>query len=172
MKSSPPQQQGMVLVVTLVLMLILTIIATSSMQVSTMQERIAGNTRDTVTAFQAAETAIRQAENILEGASLGAFNGSDGRYEVCSPDDKRVACQKPDWKNRESSGWVGIENEITHVAKQPEYIVEKYSAVKNPEASLDADKPLDTFEFYRVTARGYGVSDNSLVVLQSTYRRN
>ncbi|MFT5605736.1 MAG: type IV pilus assembly protein PilX, partial [Paracoccaceae bacterium] len=53
-------QRGMVLVVTLVLMLVITIVATASMTATTMQERIAGNTRDAIAAFQAAEAAIRK----------------------------------------------------------------------------------------------------------------
>lgn len=169
---STQNQRGMVLVVTLVLLLVITIIASSSMEVTTMQERIAGNTRDTVTAFQAAEAALRKAEDILEGASVGAFNGSNGRYEICSSSDTRTACLKPAWSDRTSSGWVAISDGIAHVAKQPEFIIERYTAVTDPSASLDADTPQDTYEFYRVTARGYGVSDNSIAVLQSTYRRN
>lgn len=172
MNSSMQSQRGMVLVVTLVLMLIITIVATSSMRVTTLQERIAGNTRDAVTAFQAAEAAVRKAEDILEGASVGAFNGSNGRYEICSSSDTRTACQKPAWSDRTSSGWVAISDSIAHVAKQPEFIIEQYTAITDPTASLDADTPQDTYEFYRVTARGYGVSDKSITVLQSTYRRN
>lgn len=166
-------QRGMVLVVTLVLMLVITIVATASMTATTMQERIAGNTRDAIAAFQAAEAAIRKGEDVLEGASIGAFTGSNGRYEICSSStDTRTACQKPAWSDRTSSGWVTVAGSIAHVAKQPEYIIERYTNIANPSAVLDADKPRDTYEFYRVTARGYGVSDKSIAVLQSTYRRN
>jgi type IV pilus assembly protein PilX len=172
MNTSYRRQQGMVLVVTLVLMLILTIVASSAMQMSTLQERLAGNTRDTVAAFQAAEAAVRVAEDVLEGASVGAFNGANGRYEICAGSDTRTACQTPDWNNRNSNDWIAIAKNLDKVAKQPEYVIERYTAVENPQASLDANKPLETYEFYRITARGYGISPNSMVVLQTTYRRN
>lgn len=165
-------QRGMALIVTLVLMLIMTIVATASMQITTMQERIAGNTRDAVTAFQAAEAAVRKAEDVLEGASVGAFTGSNGRYEICSATDTRTSCQKPAWSDRASSGWVTVSDSIAYVAKQPEFIIERYTSITDPSASLDADTPQSTYEFYRVTARGYGISDKSIAVLQSTYRRN
>lgn len=172
MNTSYRRQQGMVLVVTLVLMLILTIVASSAMQMSTLQERLAGNTRDTVAAFQAAEAAIRQAEDVLEGANLGAFSGNNGLYEVCESSDARAACSAPDWNVRNSNGWVAVDNSVAHVAQQPEYIIEKYTSVENPQAALEAGSPLDTYEFYLITARGYGVSSHSLVVLQTSYRRN
>lgn len=172
MQKLPSRQSGMVLVVTLVLMLVLTIIASSAMQISTLQERLAGNTRDTISAFQAAEAGIRQAEDYLEGANIGSFNGSNGLYEICESSDTRTACNAPDWNNRSSANWVSVNNNLSHVSKQPEYIIEKYTSVENPKGSLDADKPLDTYEFYRVTARGYGISSNSFVVVQSSYRRN
>ncbi|HCS28038.1 MAG TPA: hypothetical protein DIW43_11330 [Spongiibacteraceae bacterium] len=165
-------QSGAVLIVTLVLMLILTTLAVSSMQISTLQERISGNTRDSITAFQAAEASIRAAEDVLEGANIGAFNGNNGRYEICGSDDTRTVCKEPDWKDKTSKGWVAMANKLAKVSKQPEFVIEKYSAINDPKAALDSDKPLDTYEFYRVTARGYGVSDKSMVVLQTTYRRN
>ena len=165
-------QRGMALVVTLVLLLVITILGVSSMETTTMQERIAGNTRDSIVAFQAAEAAIRDAEDLIQGAALGAFNGSNGRYEICNASDTRTACKPPAWKDRASSGWKAIGDNLSYVKKQPEYIIEKYTAVENPMASLDADKPLDTYEFYRVTARGYGTSTNSMAVLQTNYRRN
>lgn len=166
------KQRGMVLVMTLVLLLILTILASASMEVSTLQERIAGNTRDTTSAFQAAEAAVRNAERYLESATIGPFNGSDGLYEVCSAGASAAACQVPAWRNYDSAGWVAVDNELPHVSKQPQYVIEKYAPVVDPTSALDADRPLEAFEFYRVTARGFGVSDRSMVVLQSTYRRD
>ena len=122
MRTSYHQQRGMVLVVTLVLMLILTIVASSAMQMSTLQERIAGNTRDNVAAFQAAEAAARQAEDFLESANLGVFDGNNGLYEICESSDTRTACDAPDWNVRTSNGWVGVDNNLAHVNQQPEYL--------------------------------------------------
>jgi type IV pilus assembly protein PilX len=166
------RQRGAVLIVCLVLMLILTVLATSSMGSATLQERIAGNSRDLNTAFQAAEAGVREAEGVLDSAVIGVFNGSGGRYEVCSAADSRTACQPPSWKDRSSSGWVSTATNWAEVSRQPQYILEKYTSILDPEAELDVDQPLEFFEFYRVTARGFGSSDRSMVVLQTYYRRN
>ncbi|WP_372865578.1 PilX N-terminal domain-containing pilus assembly protein, partial [Spongiibacter sp.] len=60
------QQSGAVLIVALVFMLILAIIGGASMQNATLQERMAGNSKDLNIAFQAAEIAIRGAEEVMK----------------------------------------------------------------------------------------------------------
>ena len=166
------RQDGAVLIVCLVLMLIMTVLATSSMGSATLQERMAGNSRDINTAFQAAEAGVREAESVLDSAAIGVFNGSDGRYEICSVGDSRAACQSPNWKDSSSTGWVAAATNWSEVSQQPQYILEKYTSIVDPNAELDVDQPLEYFEFYRVTARGFGSSDRSMVVLQTYYRRN
>lgn len=56
------RQQGVALVVALIFMLILSIIGISSMQGTSIQEKMAGNLRDQYSAFNAAEAALRQGE--------------------------------------------------------------------------------------------------------------
>lgn len=166
------RQRGVVLIVALSLLLVLTILAVSSMQVATTQERISGNTRDRVLAFQAAEAALRAGEEAMQAAVLGSFNGSNGRYEICAQGDTRTACQKPDWNTKNSTGWVVLAADtIEHTARPPEYIVEKYSRLKQQGSAIDSDKPYNNVEHFRVTARGFGTTSKSMVVLQTTYRR-
>ena len=68
------KQQGVALVVALIFMLILTIIGISSMQGTSIQEKMAGNLRDQHTALNDAETALRrgeaQASNDFKGQNL------------------------------------------------------------------------------------------------------
>lgn len=56
------KQEGAVLLICLVMLLVLTMIGVSSMSNSTLQERMAGGTRDYNQAFQAAEAALRVGE--------------------------------------------------------------------------------------------------------------
>lgn len=56
------KQEGAVLLVCLVMLLVLTMIGVSSMSNSTLQERMAGGTRDYNQAFQAAEASLRVGE--------------------------------------------------------------------------------------------------------------
>ncbi|RKF18879.1 hypothetical protein DBZ36_08390 [Alginatibacterium sediminis] len=54
----------MILVTSLIFLVMLTIIALVSMQDATIQEKMAGNSRDYNLAFQAAESGLRKAEEI------------------------------------------------------------------------------------------------------------
>ena len=63
-------QEGFVLIVGLVILGLLTMLALSGMRDSTMQEKMAGASRDSGLAFQAAESALRDAENCITGATL------------------------------------------------------------------------------------------------------
>lgn len=165
-------QGGAVLIVALVFTLILTVISVASMQSATLQERMAGNTKDVNVAFQAAEAGLREAETVLSQVSVGPFNGSKGLYLSCpDPDDHRKACSKPDWADKASKGWFVLADNIDNVARQPEYIIEEMSKVVGSNEVLDSDRAIPTDSFYRVTARGYGASDRSMVVLSTTYRR-
>src|SRR5690606_2392355 len=71
-------ERGAALVVSLVLLLVVTILGVTSMRTTTLQERMAGNMRDSNLAFQAAEAALREGEEFLQQATLPAFAGSTG----------------------------------------------------------------------------------------------
>lgn len=58
-------QNGFVLITALIFLVILAVLGISSMQASTLQERMAGNLRDRNIALQAAELALRDAERDL-----------------------------------------------------------------------------------------------------------
>ncbi|MDO6513885.1 MULTISPECIES: PilX N-terminal domain-containing pilus assembly protein [Neptuniibacter] len=55
-------EKGAVLVIALIFLLILSLIGVSSMQGTTMQEKMSGNLRDHYSAFNAAEAALRDGE--------------------------------------------------------------------------------------------------------------
>ena len=70
-------QEGFVLIVGLVILGLLTMLALSSMRDTTMQEKMAGASRDSGLAFQAAESALRDAENCITGTTAGcAFDAA------------------------------------------------------------------------------------------------
>jgi type IV pilus assembly protein PilX len=165
------RQSGSTLIICLVFLLILTMIGISSIQNSTLQEQMAGSARDYNSAFQAAESALRKGEEYLQQATLGAFSGSGGRYTICSdPTSTATECAPPSWQVKTSSGWVD-QSGVANVNSQPQFILEKYPLIIDVNAPIAADEVPVTIDMYRVTARGYGVSENSMVVLQSAFRR-
>lgn len=63
------KQQGAVLIVSLIMLLLLTVIGVSSMRGVTMQERMAGNLKEQYRSFQAAESALRLAEQEVKNGA-------------------------------------------------------------------------------------------------------
>ena len=68
-------QQGSALLVSLIILVVMTLLGLSGMRTSVMEEKMAGNMRDSELAFQAAEAALRDAEkyiqdNVISTASL------------------------------------------------------------------------------------------------------
>lgn len=74
----PARQSGAALVVGLVLLVVITLVGVGAMQTTTLQEKMAGNLRDSNLAFQASEAALRDCEAVLArdyGLQVNRFNG-------------------------------------------------------------------------------------------------
>lgn len=78
---TPSRQQGAALLVSLVILLVLTVLALSSMQGTTLQERMVSSQRDAQIALEGAEFALQAAEAELAGPTLPTFENSDGLYQ-------------------------------------------------------------------------------------------
>jgi len=78
-------QSGAALIVSLLILLVMTVIGISSMQTTNLQEKMASNTREREQAFEAAESALRNAEAFVENNVAVTANfdtdGSDGLYD-------------------------------------------------------------------------------------------
>lgn len=161
-------QQGMALVIGLILLLVMTLMSIAAMRTTMMQERMAGSFQDNQRAFQAAETALREGEEILEQAALPSFNGQ-GLYESGDGRDR------PDWTAMDAAtdatDALEIDEDVSGVAEKPQYYIERLPAAPPPGSSLEAGTAEEGWELYRVTARGFGASDISVAVLESTFRR-
>lgn len=169
MANQKQYQSGATLIVSLILLFVLAMIGLSSMQSTTVEEKMAGNMRDQSVAFQAAETALRAGEIILGTPILPVFNGSNGLYQPATGDAALPLWETIDWSD--SSKVVTVANlQIADAVHNPVYIVEELAEVSDSTGSLEAALP-KVSAFYRVTARGSGSTDTSTVILQSVYKR-
>lgn len=169
MNNQKQSQTGATLIVSLILLFVLAIIGLSSMQSTTVEEKMAGNMRDQSVAFQAAETALRAGEIFLGTPILPVFNDSNGLYQPATGDTALPLWETIDWFD--SSKVVTVSNlQIAGAIHNPVYIVEELSEVSDATGSLEAALP-KVSAFYRITARGSGNSDTSRVLLQSVYKR-
>lgn len=173
-------QTGVVLFMSLVILLILTILGLSSVQTTSLQERMSRNARDSNLAFQAAESALRDGEDRLETlTSLSEFDdGTTGHFYENDPGEV------PNWKDAAEVDWspssdsctgcIPAETAIGGIATQPKYIVEHVKTVISDDDRLNLNNiGVDTgsgkTQVFRVTAFGVGGTDSARVMLQSTY---
>ncbi|MCX8114103.1 MAG: PilX N-terminal domain-containing pilus assembly protein [Burkholderiaceae bacterium] len=94
-------ERGAVLVVGLIFLAMLSLMGVAAYSVATQEERMSGNTRDRIRAFEAAEASLRDCESVLAAAGgLPAFDGTNGMYAAPAPDQpQQFEMSMTDWKN-------------------------------------------------------------------------
>ena len=129
---------------------------------------MAANSRDKRMAFQAAEAALRDAENYLGSTqSLPPFDGSETGLVQATVPEADPRWLSLDWSS-ESRPYSGT---LTGVSEQPRYLIEELPPMPMPGGSLQSNIPLTEKGWYRVTALGKGSTTTASVVLQSVYKR-
>ncbi len=158
-------QTGSALIVSLLILLVMTLIGVTAMSSSNLEEKMAGNSRDKMLAFQAAEAALRQGEDMVANlVTIAPFSSCGGTYlydQGCKPD----VTLDGTWTTAKS--YTGT---IDKIKTNPKYIIE-YTGQAGSSNSLNVDNygdnSVEIVSTFRVTARGTGGSDNSVVLLQS-----
>jgi type IV pilus assembly protein PilX len=168
-------QRGVALFISLVLLLVLTIIGVSAVQTTSLEERMARNTHDSILAFQSAEVALRTAENFLQNNinSTAPFlpAGNNGLWQAPGYGMADLWTQAPTWTGTNSVELPA--GTVQGVSAQPRYVIEWLATVQraeNPNLLSSSYAALfDRIEVFRITARGVGGTANARVLLQSTY---
>lgn len=176
MASSPvffKAQSGVVLIVALIMLLLLTLIATVGMQNTTLEEVMAGNMRNQNLVFQAAESALSQAEATLvpvAPAVLPVFDavGTGGFYSDTTPasvlTDAALA-KDSFWTNSSRVATSSVTGaSLGEGIETPKYIIQKLAA--------DCYKklcPSGLQHPYKVTVRARSEASGSVVILQSVF---
>jgi type IV pilus assembly protein PilX len=164
-------QRGAVLVTAILLLLVLTIIGVTVMQMSRMQERMAGNSRDVNLAFQGAEGALREAENLIDAANVRPVSCLEGcTFLIEDSVAGNPAKQDLTWwedNSTDFNGGVVIDN----LAEQPTATIEELGFFRTDGGVVMGQDPPDGRDFYQVTSRSTGGSGTAEVVLQTTFTR-
>jgi len=164
-------QSGAVLFVGLMMLLVMSLIAVTSMQGSTLEVRMASNTRDSLVALQTAEAALKAGEEALNagGLSLAEFDndGTDGLYDNSVQERWKTI----NWQDSNSKRHMAFNP--SNVTTEPRYIIEHLSETQvAPKLLVEGygqGQAGQTIQLFRVTARGTGGSDNTEVILQSVF---
>lgn len=180
------RQRGTALVTSLLLLLILTVVGVTAMQVTRMQERMAGNTRDLNLAFQGAEAALRNGEDMVAAQAFPPTpSGGVCTTAPCSFWDANAsAVANPETRN--DAWWKGTtpiqyeasgDHTATPIADMPSlkhdpaFVVEYVTEVPDTYSIGSGDGPPSSRFFYQVTAGSPGATDSAASVLQSTFAR-
>jgi type IV pilus assembly protein PilX len=166
-------QRGMILIVSMILLLVMTILALTVAQTSRMQERMAGNYRDSDLSFQAAEAGLRSAEEFLwdqAGQPITCGAPPCDVYQADTFDDTDLRVQDEAWWNEHGReyGDAGT-HEVEGVQEDPRYVVEELGFTP---FSLTVGKGVPAGRtFYRNSARAYGGTKSAQSVVESTFTR-
>ncbi len=165
-------QQGAVLIVSLIMLLIMTIIGLSAMQSTVLEEKMAGNYRNSNIAFQAAETALRDSEKDIacnnsscttRTAPISGISNFDANCTngLCAGWSPSVWADATKMGNAVSYGAKTGVIAIPGVASQPDYLIEGKKCMGLGWASWKY--------CYRITTIGYGGTQNAQRLVQEVY---
>lgn len=164
------RQRGTALIVGLIFLAMLSLMGVAAYTVATQEERMAGNTRDRIRAFEAAEASLRDCESLLGGfGALPTFDGTNGMHQATDFGTPQVF---------ETINWVTgsvrvIPTALPDVARQPRCIIERIDEieVRRMNAERSGPQQVTTETIYRITAMGYGLAAGTTINLQTMYRR-
>ncbi|TVQ94526.1 MAG: pilus assembly protein [Chromatiaceae bacterium] len=194
--SSPSRryQQGTVLAIGLVLLLVITLLGISAMQTTVLQERMAGNLRQTNLALQAAEAALQaalaylgsqQAPPLPRSGDIAKATSGDhhvwracqiGRTDDCGRLEELLTAWAGDWAQAGKDRGTPyaalqadtVDAKLPRVFDQPRlYIESRYIPPLDVEAAAEGKG----VHFYTVTAIGFGEIEQARVIIQSTIAR-
>jgi len=179
-------QNGVVLIMALVILFAMTLIGITSMNTTSLEERIASNYRDRQVAFQAAEAALRQGERDASSATNSAFIESN-YTDKCTSVNGNGLCDCSAISTSCKTYWTDILDapisdvawnvSTTHrtytgglqgVSTPAKYIIE-FMGYICPSSVACIAAPGHP-KMFRVTALATGKTNGSKVMLQSTFK--
>ncbi len=171
--------RGAALATALVLLLVLTVLGVSVLNTVMLEERMAGNLRDSTLAFETAETVLMSAErNLAGGWRLGVDPKPDCSNQVCDAVNGTPTydgVNPLDFENNAHNDGFWYANSVTYTgainnaAKNPSYYVEKTDNICST-AEINCEGG-SIRGYYRVTARGIGAGTNTVSILQIHFAR-
>ena len=164
---APGKERGAILILALILLTIMSLVGISANRDVILQERMTGNELDTSVALQAAEAAIRAAENQLGDCApmeTGYSGGTDGQYDVSTnpAGDWELLADEADG----STSW--IYTSLDSTSRDARYYIERLEPLAlTGDQDLRAGEVVQSAILFRVTAQGFGTSDKTDSVVQT-----
>jgi type IV pilus assembly protein PilX len=167
----PSRQRGAALLTGLIFMVILTLLGITAARMAGLEERMSGNMRDRSLAMQAAERALRDAEQDIKNS--GRVSGLTNFVADCTNGlcyNGIAGYGTPIWTTVSMTAAPSVEygantpaapGDIEGLSASPRYLIEGIR--KTPPGGGEDF-------FYRVTVRAQGANPNTVVWLQEIYK--
>ena len=183
-RSFAAAQSGMSLFPALMFLLVLSIIGVAALNSTLLQEKMAGNTKDTNLAFQAAEAGLRDAEaDVAATRPVKPLFTPSCTNGLCAPPSTWPTplsvdiSQAVDWSNAAKTRTYGNRTnapELPDVAAQPLYVIEYLSSLSVGNKSgvsvgIGINPANSGGTAYRLTVLATGMRPETRVILQSTF---
>jgi type IV pilus assembly protein PilX len=168
------RQRGTALIIAMLFLVILGMLGVTTMTATTLEERMAGNTRDRDLAMQAAEAALRDAERDLTNTAVTA-----GRVltlanfvaactaGLCTEGATILTNIDDPTKSAYFTQYMSSSQPFMGPAAQPRYIIELLTAMPPQVPAPPAGQQIRNF---RITAKGFGRNTNTVVILQTVFQ--
>jgi type IV pilus assembly protein PilX len=173
----PRRQRGLALVAVMLLMMVALLMAVAALRTVNLEERMAGHTRDRQVAFQMAEAALRDGEQMIAG-------DTDGPFMPLRPGQFSTACTNglcrstpggaAAWTTFTDADWDGARTfaygaatgaaALAGAAALPRMAIE-YQGTAQP---IEPGRPC--VALFLITVRARGATAAAEVILQSVYR--
>ncbi|MDQ2964084.1 MAG: PilX N-terminal domain-containing pilus assembly protein [Pseudomonadota bacterium] len=166
----------------LMFLLVLSVLGISVLNSTLLQEKMAGNTKDTNVAFQAAEAGLRDAEaDIALNITSGTVFTSSCTNGLCTPPStwptplSTDISKAIDWTSSANTRTYGSRTSapaLADVAAPPLYVIEKLSSLPvGPGGSvgIGVTAPNSGGIAYRLTVLATGARSETRIILQSTF---
>ena len=174
--------RGSVLVISLLMLLVLTMLGVTALDNTVMEERMSVNNRQHNLAHQAAEAALKNAEqwlsntagNVMTESDISKFAGSSELY------NNMVAVRTLDWDPMDPKNWLSdnsqgvssldsFPSDMSVIPGAPRYVIEYIGRVGNPPLNF-TDPDLRKYAF-RIIAIGWGTDSQTNVILSTTFEK-
>ena len=176
-------QSGFALAMTLIMLLILTILGVTAVNMSTLQQKMAGNMQETQVAFQAAESAVREAEAWISAQDpvrpqiIGGTPACTTANSVCDLGiGDTIATQNDNWwvvNAREFGAIKGNPGNPPELVQQgsrdPRYVIEYIQFVPYDPSITPNYQTSPGSMYFRITAHGWGNTPSARALLQTTF---
>ncbi len=168
------KQSGVVMFVALILLLILSLLGVTAARMQTVEERMARNDDNRQIGQQAAEAALRSAENgLLTGLYVNFAGNTNGLYAPLFTNGSPLTGM--DWTNPANTlPYAGpAMTNMPSTVPAPKVVIENLPsvAVAGDDLSVTSLNPTSPpVTVYRVTAQGIGADGTSTTMLQTIVR--